>query len=360
MKYDFLIVGQGLSGSILAIQLEKLSKSFKIINSYKNKSSSKVAAGIMHPLALKRGTISWRGKEFYNFSKDFYNSFDKLNETNYFENHKLKRIFSSFEEQNNWIGKTADSNYEDLIAFNNLPIKKIKTPFGNGLIKKAHRLNVKDFLLFVKNKYQKNIINENFKSENLKIKEKVFNYQGISYLNIVLCQGVGAKTNDLFSYLPIIPNKGELLEIKSENLPKLILNSGVFSLPVGNNLFTIGATYNHQDRTDKNTLEAKEELMTKIGKILKLNDLQILHQKFGFRPTTSDRKPLLGEHPLLKNLFIINGMGSKAVLMAPLLINELLESIFENKQLDKLVDIKRFMKKVNSQTIQSVKKIFEN
>jgi len=53
-------------------------------------------------------------------------------------------------------------------------------------------------------------------------------------------------------------------------------------------------------------------------------------------------------------------MGSKAVLMAPLLINELLESIFENKQLDNLVDIKRFIKKVNSQTIQSVKKIFEN
>ena len=80
-----------------------------------------------------------------------------LNETNYFEDHKLKRIFSSFEEQNNWIGKTADSNYEDLIAFNNLPIKKIKTPFGNGLLKKAHRLNVKDFLLFVKNKYHHNI-----------------------------------------------------------------------------------------------------------------------------------------------------------------------------------------------------------
>jgi hypothetical protein len=69
---------------------------------------------------------------------------------------------------------------------------------------------------------------------------------------------------------------------------------------------------------------------------------------------------LIGEHPLVKNLFVINGMGSKAVLMAPLLINELLESIFENKQLDKLVDIKRFVKKVNSQTIQSVKKIFEN
>ena len=97
-----------------------------------------------------------------------------------------------------------------------------------------------------------------------------------------------------------------------------------------------------------------------IYKIINIDDISIVNQSFGFRPTTPDRKPFIGEHPLIKNIYTLNGMGSKAVLMAPLLINELLESIFENKQLDNLVDIKRFIKKVNSQTIQSVKKIFEN
>ena len=32
MEYDFLIVGQGITGSILAIELEARKKKFKIIN----------------------------------------------------------------------------------------------------------------------------------------------------------------------------------------------------------------------------------------------------------------------------------------------------------------------------------------
>ena len=36
---------------------------------------------------------------------------------------------------------------------------------------------------------------------------------------------------NFFNYLPIIPNKGELLEVRSSLLPDYILNNGVFSLP---------------------------------------------------------------------------------------------------------------------------------
>ena len=72
MEYDFLIVGQGITGSILAIELEARKKKFKIINLNSDHTSSKVAAGIMHPLALKRGSIAWRGKEFFEFSNQFY------------------------------------------------------------------------------------------------------------------------------------------------------------------------------------------------------------------------------------------------------------------------------------------------
>ena len=53
MEYDFLIVGQGITGSILANNLANISDKFKIINLNSDHSSSKVAAGIMHPLALK-------------------------------------------------------------------------------------------------------------------------------------------------------------------------------------------------------------------------------------------------------------------------------------------------------------------
>ena len=54
MKYKFLIVGQGITGSVLAIQLEKLNKTFKIVDDFNKNTSSRVAAGIMHPMSPRK------------------------------------------------------------------------------------------------------------------------------------------------------------------------------------------------------------------------------------------------------------------------------------------------------------------
>ena len=38
-------------------------------------------------------------------------------------------------------------------------------------------------------------------------------------------------------------------------------------------------------------------------------DYTIVGQKAGVRPTTKDRRPLVGEHPELKNMFILYFIG---------------------------------------------------
>lgn len=346
MDYEFLIVGKGITGSILANNLAKITHKFKIINYENVNSSSRVAAGIMHPMALKRGTLSWRGKEFFEFSEKYYENFDRFHGTKFYKKHHLFRIFSSFEEQNNWTGKSSDNIYSSLISVNKNSIKNINHPYGSGVVNNAGRLSIVEFLDFLSTKYSQNISNNNFQFKNLQIKNKLFLYEGDRFKKVFMCQGVNATQNPMFNYLPIIPNKGELINVKSKDLPNIILNCGVFSLPINDCKFTIGSTYNHRDDLEKNTKEAKEELLEKIGKVINLNNVDFLSQKYGFRPTTSDRKPLIGEHPIIKNLYIINGMGSKAVLMAPLLISELLKN-----KVDKSTDIKRFQKKIKPSNI---------
>ena len=172
-----------------------------------------------------------------------------------------------------------------------------------------------------------------------------------------MCEGVNALKNPMFNYLPIIPNKGELLKVFSSVLPTEIINCGIFSLPETKNIFTIGSTYSNEDQKTNITIDAKEYLMKKLNKIVEIDGIEIMDQKFGFRPTSLDRKPLIGEHPIIKNLYTLNGMGSKAILMAPLLVKELLDCIYMNKSLDSMVNINRFSKKIKDENIDYAKSL---
>ena len=62
----------------------------------------------------------------------------------------------------------------------------------------------------------------------------------------------------------------------------------------------------------------------------------------GIRPTVKDRRPLVGRHSAHKNVYILNGLGTRGVMIAPYVASELFQFIENNKALDSEIDIKRF------------------
>ena len=134
--------------------------------------------------------------------------------------------------------------------------------------------------------------------------------------------------------------------IKSENL-KLneIINSSIWILPLGNDLYKVGATYNWQDKTNQKTEEAKLELVTNLKELLNC-DFEIIEHLAGVRPTVKDRRPLLGKHYKHNNLFILNGMGTRGVLFAPYLSDKLFQYIENKTELDNEISIERIYKKL--------------
>ena len=359
MNYDFLIVGQGITGSIVAIQLKKNLKKIKLIDNGNHNSSSKVATGIVQPISLKRCNLSWRGREFYEFSDTFYKEINIESNIELYKPCELLRIFTSFEEQNNWIGKTHNEIYKNILKLNNKKLGKLKNKFGSGIVELCSHLSVNKFLDFVSSLFLKSaeLKKDLFNADEIKIKNNRFHYKGDIFSKVIMCDGVNALKNPMFNYLPIIPNKGELLKVSSNILPPQIINCGIFSLPENKNIFTIGSTYSNEDQKNKITMDAKEYLMKKLNKIINIDGIEITDQKFGFRPTSLDRKPLIGEHPIIKNLFTVNGMGSKAILMAPLLVSELLNYIYQKKPLDSMVNINRFTKKIKDENIDYAKSL---
>ena len=59
MHIDFLIIGQGICGTMLSWFLQKAGKSFLIIDDNNADAPSKVSAGIINPVTGRRFVYSW-------------------------------------------------------------------------------------------------------------------------------------------------------------------------------------------------------------------------------------------------------------------------------------------------------------
>jgi glycine/D-amino acid oxidase-like deaminating enzyme len=124
-----------------------------------------------------------------------------------------------------------------------------------------------------------------------------------------------------------------------------IINSSIWILPIENALYKVGATYNWEDKTTTQTEEGKNELLSNLKELISC-EYEIIEHLAGIRPTVKDRRPLLGRHHNNKNLYILNGMGTRGVLFAPYLSDKLYQFIENDIELDNEICINRIYKKL--------------
>jgi glycine/D-amino acid oxidase-like deaminating enzyme len=113
---------------------------------------------------------------------------------------------------------------------------------------------------------------------------------------------------------------------------------------MGNGFFKVGATYNWKDKTDLPTEEGKKELVERIKEIINC-DFEIVSHFGGVRPTVRDRRPIIGTHNKYPSLHILNGLGTRGVMLGPAMAKDLFYYIENKTALDPVIDIERFYKK---------------
>ena len=69
---------------------------------------------------------------------------------------------------------------------------------------------------------------------------------------------------------------------------------------------------------------------------------EVIGQEWGLRPTTPDRRPILGQHPENPGVWTLNGLGTKGVSLAPYFADVLIRSMENGEALNKEVDIERY------------------
>ncbi len=108
----------------------------------------------------------------------------------------------------------------------------------------------------------------------------------------------------------------------------------------GNCMDGIG-TYQFQDSTRTITQQGLEELTEKLEELISF-PYTIINQSWGMRPSTLDRRPILGSHPDHQSVVIFNGLGTKGVSLAPYFSHVLAEWLEKGRPINKEVDIQRY------------------
>lgn len=345
---DYIIVGAGLSGACLAYRLEKANKSFVVFDDESQK-ASKVAGGFMNPVILKRFTLAWKAGEQLETAYSFYSEMEEALGKSFLGPLEVYRRFSSIEEQNNWFAAADKPRLAPFLDTRLVPAVNKHIPGKNsfGRVLKTSRIDPR-FLLDSYSAHLKEngqFRQETFVYDDLQISSSGIKYRDITARKIIFCEGFGLRNNPYFNYLPLRGNKGEYIIIKAPGLDLTVgVKSSVFIFPAGGDHYAVGATYSNTDKTPGPTAAAREELVQKVKDLIKI-DFEVIDQVAGLRPSSIDRRPMVGKHPKFENLYTCNGFGSRGILIAPSISSELLEYIEKGKDLDPETDISRFTPK---------------
>lgn len=352
MEKKFLIVGCGISGLAFSWHLKKANINFTILDPCESHSASLHAGSLINPITGRKFQLQWNIQSLREKAITFYSELEEFLADSIFKNVEILKIFGNSDSERLWQSEKLNPQIIPFINETypeNLYASSINASSGVFIIKQVLQIHAEKLILDYREKLlqQTILIKKSFDQEKLKINKGKFLYEGSQYSHIVFCNGLAALQSEYFHWLPFKPAKGEHLIIEVKNLAQqFILHKGIFLIPKEENIFWAGATNTWNDLKTNPTYEGKMELENQLKALLKI-PFKIIEHKAAIRPTMKDRTPVVGEHPKIKNMFILNGMGTKGMSLAPFYAELLLQHILTKSPLPQEANVLRFAQLIN-------------
>jgi hypothetical protein len=342
---DVLIVGDGLAGTLLAIELEKFNLSYIISSSTVKSKSTEIAAGIYNPVSFSILKKDWLVDDLIALLAPTYQYLEQLTGGSFFHNMPLMKFFDHKIDESKI--EFLNPYLSEVIAENK--IEGLKNTEDSLTFSSTGYVDTKAFLKSMERYFIKTnrLVKEEVRYDELIVDDNQILWKNIKARQLVFCEGRFAINNPWFPQPALALTKGEMMVIEAPGLKlDCIVKNTVFILPMGGNRFKVGSTYDRETIDELTSSEGQQWLIRHLDDMIDV-PYTVVETMAGIRPTVRDRKPIIGFHPINKNIGFFSGLGSKGILQAPYCAKIMAHHI-NNRSIDlpREIDIKRFYKKL--------------
>ena len=349
-----LIAGQGLAGSVLALELISRGVDVKVADPLDVTSSTRVAAGVIRPITGRRIAKTYQAEISVPAAFEFYSEAERLTGARFIYRKDVLQLFQSASDANDWLGRMSEPGYDgfvgDFLKSSDFPAG-YRHQTGGIFLTQCGYLDTGRFLDSIRDILirEKRFIKAKVTADALQHESGRLIFQDEKFDKVICCEGSYSLYGDFFPDIPFRLVKGEIIDFKADHLDeRYIINFGKFILPVGNGSYRTGSTYSWHMLDDKPTAKVREMFEDFLKNTIEV-PFEITGHLAGVRPAIVDRKPVAGFRPDKPELGIFNGLGSKGVMLGPLYARQLADLMIENKPVDPLISSDRFLKDMDTQ-----------
>ena len=352
-QVDYLIVGQGLAGTLLSYFLLLEKQRVVVLDFPHEGRTSKIAAGLVNPVTGRRIAKSWRFEELADFAKQTYQNLESDLGVKLWHERSIVRALHTVFEENEWLRRSGYPEFSDYMKDEPKTLEfdsKVHPPHAWGELMGCAQVLLPS-LVDTWQQHLKSLgafFTENIDYQSIKFENEQVTFGQWTAKKLIFCEGAKAVDNPFFNQLPFLVTKGELLIVRLPGLEaERILKHKLFLVPLGNALFWVGSTSRFEFEGPNPSKVGRASLLGDLQKVLAV-PFEVVEHLAGIRPTVSDLRPFLGLHPTHSSLAIFNGLGTKGALMGPFFAKQMTDFLLGKSQLEPDVDISRFEKESRS------------
>lgn len=329
---DFVVVGQGLAGTLLALELEKCGRRVLVVDDGWKTAASQVAAGVLNPVTGMRIVKTLGADDLVPAAKRIYAELGERFGETFFHETPFYRFYVSEHEKGVKTKRGNDPDYagwlsEDIPA-GTLCGGGLADKLGGFFVNRAGWLDIPKLLSRTREMWRSRgiLLEENFDYNDVEISRAGTRWRNCDVLGgIIFCEGFRVRENPWFSHLKWQPAKGEFVEIElagTEKFQTQILKSSVAAIPLGGNRWRVGTNYDREILDTHPTQDVAERIRRSFCSLFSparnADDAKIVAHRAGVRPAVQGTLPKVGAHEKFSKIFLFNGFGSKGVTWLPL------------------------------------------